>query len=152
MLTNFLRVLLALAVTLFVATAAWAAPQIDPETLPDPVLGQPYSENLTFTSAPGPVNGWSSTGALPPGLTLANQLSTTTTLSGTPTVPGTYTFTVTGESMNGMMPYTRSRTYTLTVAAPATPVPTLSEWALILFGTLLAGGAALYVQRRRIAG
>lgn len=29
------------------------------------------------------------------------------------------------------------------------PVPTLSEWAMILFGTLLAGGAALYLQRRR---
>ena len=33
----------------------------------------------------------------------------------------------------------------------ATPVPTLSEWAMILFGTLLAGGAALYIQRRRVA-
>lgn len=37
------------------------------------------------------------------------------------------------------------------LAAPPTPtVPTLSEWAMILFGALLAGGAALYVQRRRI--
>ena len=33
--------------------------------------------------------------------------------------------------------------------APA-PVPTLSEWAMILFGTLLAGGAALYIQRRQM--
>ncbi|WP_428151499.1 IPTL-CTERM sorting domain-containing protein [Brevundimonas sp.] len=30
------------------------------------------------------------------------------------------------------------------------PVPTLSEWAMILFGTLLAGGAALYIQRRQM--
>ena len=37
-------------------------------------------------------------------------------------------------------------TYT---AAPPAPVPTLSEWAMILFGTILAGGAALYIQRRR---
>lgn len=36
------------------------------------------------------------------------------------------------------------------VAAPA-PVPTLSEGAMILFGMLLAGGAAVYVQRRRVA-
>ncbi|WP_428151500.1 IPTL-CTERM sorting domain-containing protein [Brevundimonas sp.] len=35
--------------------------------------------------------------------------------------------------------------------APAAPVPTLSEWAMILFGTLLAGGAALYIQRRQMA-
>ncbi len=32
--------------------------------------------------------------------------------------------------------------------APA-PVPTMTEWAMILFGTILAGGAALYIQRRR---
>ncbi len=29
------------------------------------------------------------------------------------------------------------------------PVPTLSEWAMILFGLILAGGAALHIQRRR---
>lgn len=33
-------------------------------------------------------------------------------------------------------------------AAPA-PVPTLSEWAMILFGLILAGGAAVMIQRRR---
>lgn len=33
------------------------------------------------------------------------------------------------------------------VAAP-TPVPTLSEWAMILLGVALAGGAALTIQRR----
>lgn len=30
-------------------------------------------------------------------------------------------------------------------------VPTLSEWAMILFGLILAGGAALMLQRRRAA-
>lgn len=40
-----------------------------------------------------------------------------------------------------------SMTYNLSVTA--TPVPTLSEWATILFGTILAGGATLYIQRRR---
>lgn len=32
-----------------------------------------------------------------------------------------------------------------------TPVPTLSEWAMILFGLILAGGAALMIQRRQMA-
>lgn len=32
----------------------------------------------------------------------------------------------------------------------AAPVPTLSEWAMILFGLVLAGGAALYIQRRQM--
>jgi len=27
----------------------------------------------------------------------------------------------------------------------------MSEWAMILFGLILAGGAALYVQRRQFA-
>lgn len=37
----------------------------------------------------------------------------------------------------------------VTVTVGAAAVPTLSEWAMILFGTILAGGAALYIQRRR---
>ena len=37
------------------------------------------------------------------------------------------------------------------VQVPATPVPTLSEWALILLGVMLAGGAAIYIQRRQLA-
>lgn len=35
-----------------------------------------------------------------------------------------------------------------TVPPPA-PVPTMSEWAMILFGAILACAAALYVQRRQ---
>lgn len=31
---------------------------------------------------------------------------------------------------------------------PPAPVPTLSEWAMILLGVALAGGAAIYLQRR----
>lgn len=34
--------------------------------------------------------------------------------------------------------------------APAA-VPTMSEWAMILLGLLLAGGAALMIQKRRFA-
>lgn len=35
-----------------------------------------------------------------------------------------------------------------TVSQPVQPVPTLSEWSMIVLGTLLAGGAALYIRRR----
>lgn len=34
-------------------------------------------------------------------------------------------------------------------APPVAVVPTLSEWAMILFGLMLTGGAALHLQRRR---
>lgn len=41
----------------------------------------------------------------------------------------------------------------LNEAAVVTPpaIPTMSEWAMIFFGVLLAGGAALYIQRRQLA-
>jgi len=39
----------------------------------------------------------------------------------------------------------------LASAPAAAPVPTMSEWATILLGVVLAGGAALMIQRRRQA-
>lgn len=41
--------------------------------------------------------------------------------------------------------------FQVTQVAAAAAVPTLSEWAMILFGLVLAGGAALVIQRRRMA-
>lgn len=64
------------------------------------------------------------------------------TLIGGPqsgTAPGLYTVVFDGVG-----------TVTEFVAPPAA-VPTLSEWAMILFGTLLAGLGGLYIQRRRLA-
>lgn len=36
-----------------------------------------------------------------------------------------------------------------TPPAPPAPIPTMTEWAMIAFGAILAGGGALYLQRRR---
>lgn len=38
------------------------------------------------------------------------------------------------------------------VVVTPTPVPTMTEWAMILFIMILAGGAALFLQRRRMIG
>lgn len=38
----------------------------------------------------------------------------------------------------------------LNAVPEAAAVPTLSEWAMILLGLMLAGGATLYIQRRRL--
>lgn len=46
---------------------------------------------------------------------------------------------------------TRDITATATTVAPVT-VPTMTEWAMILFGVLLAGFAAVSIQRRRQVG
>lgn len=37
----------------------------------------------------------------------------------------------------------------LRVAPAPAPIPTISEWAMIILSIMLAGGAALYIQRRR---
>lgn len=42
--------------------------------------------------------------------------------------------------------------FSATFVSAAAPVPTMSEWAMILFGIVLAGAAALYLQRRRMIG
>lgn len=44
---------------------------------------------------------------------------------------------------------TNNPTFSISLAAAPVAVPTLSEWATILLGLLLAGGAAVLVQRRR---
>lgn len=39
----------------------------------------------------------------------------------------------------------------VTFAVAAVAVPTMTEWAMILFALILAGGAALMIQRQRLA-
>lgn len=46
--------------------------------------------------------------------------------------------------------YSIAKESTLHLVSKAAPVPTLSEWAMILFGVVLAGAAALIIQRRRL--
>jgi hypothetical protein len=66
-----------------------------------------YSQTIATTGGTGtPV--FSYTGTLPPGV----PLSTTGTLSGTPTTPGTYTFTITAADTGGAAV---SRAYTLKI-------------------------------------
>jgi hypothetical protein len=57
--------------------------------LPDGVLGAAYTAQLA-ASGGGGARSWSAQGSLPPGL----SLSASGILSGTPTAPGTFTFTI----------------------------------------------------------
>lgn len=84
---------------------------VTPTTLANPTAGVAYSQTLTAT---GGVPGYSfslSTGALPAGI----NLSSTGTLSGTPTAVGNYIFTVTATDANAQ---SGSRAYSVTVAPP----------------------------------
>lgn len=69
-------------------TPACVGLTLAPLTLPNGVLGYPYSQTLTASGGPSPYTFSISDGALPPGLTLnANG-----TLSGTPTQVGNFVF------------------------------------------------------------
>ena len=120
--------------------------------LPPAQQGTPYTGALTGGSS------YAAMGSLPPGLLISGS-----NLTGIPTVPGPYVFSVMATTFMPMpcpppaigmcpMPMPLPQTYSLQVAAAAAPaaVPTMTEWAMILLGVLLAGGAALTIQRRRL--
>lgn len=99
--------------TLSVATATVAFGQA---SLPAGVSGAAFSEMLSATGGTAPYSYSVTAGALPAGLTLANN----GTLAGTPTQSGNFTFSITAtDSSTGSGPYSATRSYTLSIAAPA---------------------------------
>lgn len=95
-------------------TQPGTAPDIVTSTLTTGTVGVAYSRSLVATGT-APIS-WSVTaGALPTGLSLS---SSTGTISGTPTVPGTYSFTATATNDDG----DDSVTFSLQVFA-AVPIP-----------------------------
>jgi len=94
---------------------------ITPTTLPDGPTNVAYSQTLTATGGTAPYT-WSITaGALPAGLTLD---SASGVISGTPTVPGTSTFTVTATD-SATSPHTASLALSITINAMAITTTTL---------------------------
>lgn len=45
----------------------------------------------------------------------------------------------------------QNATNVIITSVAAAAIPTMTEWAMVLFGLILAGGAALMIQRRRLA-
>ena len=87
-------------------------------TLPPGTEGVPYTQTLSSANGTAPVR-WSSTGALPPGLTL----EPTGILRGTPTARGAYTLAIQAtDSANA----TASATFNLTVQAATLAITTIS--------------------------
>jgi YVTN family beta-propeller protein len=102
------------------------------------VIPVPHDVSTTFTCTV-------KDGALPPGVTLN---ASTCQLSGTPTTPGTYNFTITSTSTVGGVVTSTDQAYTIVVrAASAASIPTLSGMALLLLALLL-GASAVAVKRR----
>lgn len=84
---------------------------LTPGTVPNAPIGQAYNQPLTVTGSTNTFTFAVSSGMLPTGITL----STGGVLSGTPTVAGSYTFTVTATDNFGC---STSTTYTIVVACP----------------------------------
>jgi uncharacterized protein (TIGR03437 family) len=112
-----------LILLLFLASAAMLSaqceegPPISPSSAPNATVGDYYNLQLTETGVPEDEQiAWGiSSGSLPPGLTLNTDSTTpTTTISGTPTTVGNYTFTVEAEFNNSNMQCS-TQTYTIEV-------------------------------------
>lgn len=109
------------------------------------IEGSDYSFTLTTSGTPSATYAVTS-GALPTGLTLD---ATTGTISGRPTVAGTYTFTVT--AANGTAP-DAAATYSVVITPDPTPRLAVSgsdqTIPLLTAGVLLTGGLALLLAQR----
>ncbi|GAB3255781.1 putative Ig domain-containing protein [Chitinimonas naiadis] len=95
-----------------------ASPSITlaPASLSDGTVASAYSAALSAIGGTSSYTYAITAGTLPSGLSLNTSSGA---LSGTPTMQGTYNFTVTAtDSSTGTGPYTANRVYTLTVNAP----------------------------------
>ena len=87
---------------------------IAPANLPAANSGSYYSQTLTASGGAAPYTFAVSAGSLPPGL----NLSSSGTLSGTPTASGVFNFSVTAtDTSTGVGPFSATQTYSLTVGA-----------------------------------
>ncbi|MEM2941566.1 MAG: Ig domain-containing protein, partial [Thermoproteota archaeon] len=87
---------------------------IKPDTLPSAVLGEVYEVYL-YTDPRVPIDIWEIySGTLPPGLTLSKFDSYKGVISGTPSSPGTYRFSVKATKL-ATRPITIYKDYTITV-------------------------------------
>lgn len=121
---------------------------ITPSPVPNSRVGESYSELLTvgggLAEADQQPLQWSiSSGALPPGLALDASGTIQTTLHGTPTVAGTFAFTIRIRSVNGISDASFPQNM---VISPST--------ALVVTTTSLAAGALAtpYSQNLGAAG
>ena len=92
-----------------------------PGALPDGYVSQPYSQTIAALRTSGATSYSVTNGSLPPGL----SLSPAGLLNGTPTTPGTYTFTVRLTDASALF---AEQVFTLAVYAAVPPPAGLVSW------------------------
>ncbi|MEO6325223.1 MAG: ice-binding family protein, partial [Thermoanaerobaculia bacterium] len=97
---------------------------VNPLTLPNGVVGTPYNQIVTATGGTAPYTFTVSSGALPNGLLLAGA---TGAISGIPTAPGTFSFTITATDSLGC---NGTRLYEMSIAGLGCNVIALSPTTL----------------------
>ena len=111
--------------------------------LPGGTVNSPFSQTFTANGGTAPNTFVVSSGAVPPGLTLSSG----GILSGTPTTPGTFNFTITATDSNGC---SGSRGFAIVIAPLGTGAaggPTLDAVGLAILFLLLAGFGLFAVNR-----
>ena len=133
----------------FAALLAWSIEsakadiKINPANLPNGIVGSAYSATLNASGCSGSCL-FSSKGTLPPGLSL---VSTSGTISGTPTSAGTFPFMITATDQKSN---SASQSYSINIAGPVLTISTSSPLPDGKVGTPysqtlgVAGGAAPY--------
>jgi hypothetical protein len=132
------------AVTVCDRVTACGTITLSPATLPNGVLGAPYSQTITASGGTAPYTFAVTSGNLPNGLVLNTA---TGSITGIPTALGTFPFTI---RATDSLSCPGTRTYSVTISAvPATGtgIPTLGFAGMALL-TLLIAGAGLFVMSR----
>ncbi|HVS88720.1 MAG TPA: kelch repeat-containing protein [Candidatus Acidoferrum sp.] len=93
-------------------------------SLPDGVVSQPYNASFNGSGGTNPITVSLSSGVLPNGLTLSTN-SKNTVISGTPTVPGLFTFTLTATD-SGSPVQTDTRSFSIRIWSTAAAGASLS--------------------------
>lgn len=104
-----------------------AAIAITTASIPAPLIDQPYNQTIATSGGTAPVGFSVVLGSLPAGLSLDPS---TGVLSGTPTAPGTYSFTVQATDTNGVaatQAYSGTIVSALAIATATIPTPVLSH-------------------------
>ena len=119
---------------------------VTPATLPVAVVGVPYSQIIAASGGSVPYVFTLTNGQLPPGLALSPASNSSVLLSGTPTIVGSYAFTIGVTDANGC-PASVSYSNVQVVAQPIS-VPTLGFFSLLLLTGLMAGYAGISLRSR----